>query len=121
MLATLDELREWVTPEQASDAKALTALVAASSLVRAHIRRERGWVNDDNTLQAVPDQVRDATCLIARRIALMPDDAVTDQTAGPFTVKRGTGAYVSATERTLLAPYCSGVTTMTVAGPIPWG
>ena len=121
-LASLVELRGWVTEAQAGDDKAHAALVSASALVRSYCAgRLNGWVNaTTGLLEKVPDPVREATVNVARRRALAPDDGVVDQTAGPFAVKRDTGLWLSATDKALLAPYRSGVTAMAVAGPIPW-
>lgn len=114
VLATLAKLREWVTVTQASDAKCNSALAAASALVRSYTERPNGWVKTDGTLDVVPDPVAEATVNVARRRALSPDDGVTDESAGPFSVKRDTGLWLSATDKLLLDYYrhSAGVVSM---------
>lgn len=118
-LATLDDLRVWVTVAQASDVKASAALLSASTLVRSYTERPTGWVDaDTGELETVPDPVVEATVNVARRRALTPDDGTTDESAGPFSVKRDTGLWLSATDRLLLDHYrhTAGVTSMTTRG-----
>lgn len=118
MLASLDDLRVWVTPAQADDDKALAALASASALVRSYVERPTGWVDDAGQLEEVPDPVVEATVNVARRRALTPDDGTTDQSAGPFSIKRDTGLWLSATDRLLLDYYraSAGITSMRTRG-----
>lgn len=112
-LASVMDVREWVTVTQASDSKVISALASASILVRAYTERPTGWVDED-----VPEPVREATVNIARRRAMTPDSGVTEESAGPFSVKRDTGLWLSATDRILLDCYraSAGVTSMTTRG-----
>ncbi|MER5671155.1 hypothetical protein [Pseudonocardia alni] len=98
--------------------RAFAALSAASSLVRAYCGRT--WVTDSGELETVPDPVVQATVFIARRVALISDEGASSETAGPFSVRRDTGMWMSATERLLLDPYriSSGVTSMSTRGPL---
>ncbi|MCA1675359.1 MAG: hypothetical protein LC799_25285, partial [Actinobacteria bacterium] len=91
LLAGLDDLRVWVSEDQADDGKALAALGSASTLVRVYTERFEDW-----GLADAPDAVREATVNVARRRALTPENGITDQSAGPFSVKRDTGLWLSA-------------------------
>lgn len=101
-------------------AKVTGALVAASALVRSYTRSGKpdGWVNVDGSLQEVPDEVKQATMFIARRVALMPDSGATQESAGPFAVTRDNGMWLGATEKMLLARWAApSIQVMTVHGP----
>ncbi|MGH4013167.1 MAG: hypothetical protein ACRDSL_04395 [Pseudonocardiaceae bacterium] len=118
-LASLGSLRVWVTITQASDTKCTAALASASALVRSYTDRPTGWVNPGTgQLDTVPDPVVEATINVARRRAVTPDDGTTDESAGPFSVKRDTGLWLSATDKLLLDHYrhSAGVTSMTTRG-----
>ncbi|MGH3992726.1 MAG: hypothetical protein ACRDSN_09735, partial [Pseudonocardiaceae bacterium] len=71
-------------------------------------------------LDTVPDPVVEATINVARRRAVTPDDGTTDESAGPFSVKRDTGLWLSATDKLLLDHYrhSAGVTSMTTRGAV---
>lgn len=99
-----------VVPEE----KLAAALAAASSLVRSYTRQPEGWATG-----IVPDPVFQAVLFIARRVALMPEGATGDETVGPFSVKRDSSMWLSATEKILLAPFMghASITTVTTVGP----
>lgn len=100
----------------------LGPLAAASALARAYTKRPTGWVDENGELTEVPDAVFEAVLLIARRVALMPTVEATEETAGPFSVKRDSSMWLSTAEKILLdtAMNTSGaVTSMTVQGPVP--
>lgn len=112
-LASPVDLYQWI-PDTVDPAKVYAALVSASALVRAYTERPTGWVTDTGQLETVPDPVIEATVNVARRRTLTPDDGTIEQSAGPFSVKRDTGLWLSATDRLLLDRYrtSAGVTSM---------
>lgn len=114
LLAEAQDLAPYLGTAQVAEEKVISALAAASSLVRAYTRRLDGWVTGE-----IPDPIHQATLFIARRVALMPDGGTGDETVGPYTVKRDTSMWLSATEKLLLDPWRpAGVQSMGVSGPL---
>jgi hypothetical protein len=125
-LASIEDLALFPNLRDLDLSKLTGALAAASALVRAYTRvgKPDGWVNTDNTLQAVPDPVVQATLFIARRVVLMPESGVSEETAGPFTVRRDNSLFLSVTEKTLLAQWSTsggGAISITTCGPLSDG
>lgn len=109
-LAGLDDLAQFTGLANVSEERKAGALVAASALVRTYTRfgRPDGWVDEDGVLLGdIPDEVVQAVIFIARRVALMPESGVTDEAAGPFSVKRDSSMWMSSTEKALLEPWAN--------------
>jgi hypothetical protein len=114
LLAEPQDLAPFLGDAQVAEDKLVAALGAASSLVRAYTRRLDGWVSGE-----IPDPIHQATLFIARRVALMPDGGTGDETVGPYTVKRDTSMWLSATEKLLLDPYRpAGIQSVSLSGPL---
>jgi hypothetical protein len=104
-LADVNDLELLLSSAQIGTDRAVAAVAAASALVRAYTRNS--WT-DEITANAVPDPVQQATLNIARRVYLAPDDNVTAETTGPYSVTRSGGLWLSSTDRMLLAGYRRG-------------
>ena len=104
-LATIEDLEPLLPANTDVDtARANAALLAASTLVRSHTFQS--WVAADDLTEVVaPDAVIQATVFIAIRVYATSDPTVTSETAGPYSVSRAAGLYLSGTERTLLRPF----------------
>lgn len=107
-LVTVAALAAWVGEDfiDNDNARAAAVVAAASALVRAETGRT--WVDDDNELTTVPDEVSTVTVQVAGRVWRNPAGFVQD-TTGPFTVRypeiAGQGLYLTDAERSILSRY----------------
>jgi hypothetical protein len=88
-------------------ARAMAAIATASALVRSYTQQD--WLD-----LPVPDAIQVAVLNVARRVYVQPDDNVTQETMGPFSVTRSGGLWLSNTDRMLLAPYRAGSITASI-------
>lgn len=107
-LVSVAALAAWVGEDFIDDenARAAAVVAAASALVRAETGRT--WVDEDNVLLGVPEEVATVAVQIAARVWRNPAGFVQD-TTGPFTVRyserSGDGLFLTETERSILSRY----------------
>lgn len=106
-LAAVSDLAAWVGQDiPNSDPRAGAVLSAASALVRAEAGTT--WVDDQDALTTVPDEVAAVVVQVASRVWSNPTGA-TAWTKGPFSERYSEdvalGLYLTDAERAILARY----------------
>lgn len=79
------------------------AVLAASAYLRSYTGMD--FVDDAGQLTEVPDAVHVVAVALAKRVCEAPDDAVTQETAGPFSRSMSAGLWLSRADREMLADY----------------
>lgn len=118
-LATVDDL-EILLGDSVPDAdQAEARLGQASAIVRAFARQT--WLNDDNDLENVPDDIPGVVTAMVERASRNPDGA-TQESAGPFSRSFGPDAasrlYLTANEKSVIRAGVgsTGIGTLSTSG-----
>lgn len=120
LLASIDDFEEWLgrSLEPAELTRAAVALRMASTLIRSYKGVTYLETDSDELVDPLPDEVWTAALLVTTRLFTQPNDGVSQETTGPFSVSyRSAALYLTGSEKALLDGATNTLTSVRVIAP----